>query len=407
MTSCEPIVIAGGVYRELCMHPRWDEYFGSAGRAAAAIAALGIPARLHAYADVEARASMEARAALGGYEIVLRPMGRTPGFHYIHGLSTPIVQKDDMQVRLEVRADCVLRFGMIEGDAVVAGRRVVYDPQDAVSPKSFHANGSTADELALVLNRHEAALLLGRVLENSEQMARELAEREGASVVIIKQGPQGALVLENGSASRVPAYRTPKVWKIGSGDQFAANFAAAWLGRGVSAHDAADSASKATAYYCAHFGAFPDAEALAAFNPAQIAIGPHWLDSRRPIVYLAGPFFNLSQLWLVEQARTALIEMGLLVFSPFHDVGRGSAQDVVSQDLEGIKKAAVVLALADGMDAGTVYEIGYARALNCPVVVYSECETIEARKMMEGSDCVLVEDFVTAIYQTVWEAARV
>lgn len=406
MSSREPIAIAGGVYRELCMHPRWDEYFGSAGRAAAALAALGIPARLHAYADAEAHSSMEARSALGSFETVLLPMGRTPGFHYIHGLSSPIVQKDSLQVRLEVRADDVLRFGMIEGDAVVAGRRVVYDPQDALNPKSFRANGSTADELALVLNYHEATLLLGHAREDVEQMARELAEREGASVVIIKQGPRGALVLENGNVSRVPAYRAPKVWKIGSGDQFAANFAAAWLGRGESAHDAANSASKATAYYCAHFGAFPDVEALDAFDPAPISIGPRWAEGHRPLAYLAGPFFNLSQLWLVEQARTALLEMGLPVFSPFHDVGRGSAQDVVSKDLDGIKMAGVMLALADGMDAGTVYEIGFARALDCPVIVYSEGETTEDLKMMEGSDCILVEDFVSAIYHTVWEAAR-
>jgi nucleoside 2-deoxyribosyltransferase len=389
------------------MHPRWDEYFGSAGRAAAAMAGLGVSARLHGFADVDARASMEARTILGGFGLVLSPTPRTPGFHYIHGLSTPIVQKGDEHVSLDVTADRVLRFGMIEGDARVSGRRVVYDPQDAVNPQSFRANGSTADELAIVLNRHEAALLLGRAPDDAEQMARELAARERASIVVIKQGPRGAFVLEDDVASRVPAYRTPAVWKIGSGDQFAANFAAAWLGQGLSAHAAADRASKATAYYCAHMGAFPDSEALDAFDPMPIQIGPQWVEGKRPLVYLAGPFFNLSQLWLVEQARTALIEMGLPVFSPFHDVGRGSAQDVVSQDLDGIKEAGVVLAIADGMDAGTVYEIGYARALGCPVVVYSECETVEDRKMMEGSGCILVEDFVSAIYHTVWEAAGV
>lgn len=407
MSAIESIAIAGGVYRELCMHPRWDQYFGSAGRAAASMAALGVPARLHAFADDNARASMEAHTVFGGFELALQPVPQTPGFHYIHGLSTPIVQRDGTQSTLNVTADCVLRFGMIEGDARVAGRRVVYDPQDARNPQSFRANGSTADELALVLNRHEAGLLLRAASNDPEQMARALAAHEGASVVVIKQGPRGALVFDNGKVTRVPAYQTHRVWKIGSGDQFAANFAAAWLAQGLSAHDAADRASKATAYYCQHAGSFPDPAALSAFNPAPIQIGPRWAAGERPLVYLAGPFFNLSQLWLVEQARTALKEMGMPVFSPFHDVGRGSAEDVVEQDLEGIRKAGVVLALADGMDAGTVYEIGYARALDRPVVVYSECETIEDRKMMEGSACVLVEDFVSAIYHTVWEAARV
>lgn len=207
--------------------------------------------------------------------------------------------------------------------------------------------------------------------------------------------------------THVPAYRTDSVWKIGSGDQFAANFAAAWLSQNRSAHDAADIASRATAYYCQHKGSFPNRRALDDFNPASIQIGSCWKSRKYPCVYLAGPFFNLSQLWLVEQARTALLSMGVSVFSPFHDVGPGSAQDVVEKDLEGIKAAHVVLALADGMDSGTVYEIGYARALNIPVVVYSESETIENLKMMEGSGCVLVKDFVSAIYHAVWEAVRV
>lgn len=389
------------------MHPRWDQYFGSAGRAAASMAALGVPVRLHAFADDMARESMVARTLFGGFQLALEPIAQTPGFHYIHGLSTPIVQRDDTQSTLNVTADSILRFGMIEGDARVTGRRVVYDPQDAKNPQSFHANGSTADELAVVLNRHEAELLLGDASDDVEHMARALATQERASVVVIKQGPRGALVLDNGTVTRVPAYQTHLIWKIGSGDQFAANFTAAWLGQGLGAHEAAERASKATAYYCEHNGSFPDSATLAAFNPEPIKIGPRWAAGDRPIVYLAGPFFNLSQLWLVEQARTALMHMGLPVFSPFHDVGRGSAEDVVAQDLEGIKKAGVVLALADGMDAGTVYEIGYARALDCPVVVYSESETIEDRKMMEGSACVLVEDFVSAIYHTVWQAARV
>lgn len=407
MSGVEPIAVVGGVYRELCMHPRWDQCFGSAGRAAASMAALGVPVRLHAFADDMARESMEARTLFGGFELALRPVAQTPGFHYIHGLSTPIIQRDNRRASLDVTADRILRFGMIEGDARVVGKRVVYDPQDAQYPQSFRANGSTADELALVLNRHEAGLLLGEASEDAERMARAVAEREGARVVVIKQGPRGALVFDKGTVTHVPAYQTHLVWKIGSGDQFAANFAAGWLDQGLSAHDAANRASKATAYYCEHNGSFPDQRTLEAFNPDPIQIGPRWAAGERPIVYLAGPFFNLSQLWLVEQARAALTHMGMPVFSPFHDVGRGSAQDVVAQDLEGIKRSGVVLALADGMDAGTVYEIGFARALDCPVVVYSECETIEDRKMMEGSACVLVEDFVSAIYHTVWEAARV
>jgi nucleoside 2-deoxyribosyltransferase len=93
------------------------------------------------------------------------------------------------------------------------------------------------------------------------------------------------------------------------------------------------------------------------------------------------------------------------VFSPYHDVGHGSADDVVFKDLEAIKKADLVFAVGDGLDSGTVYEVGYARSQDKPVIVYCENETQESLKMMQGSGCTLCEDFVTAIYRSFWIAA--
>jgi len=123
-------------------------------------------------------------------------------------------------------------------------------------------------------------------------------------------------------------------------------------------------------------------------------------------VYLAGPFFTLNQLWLVKQARTDLRSLGLEVFSPIHDVGGGSPEAVVQPDLAAIKGADILFAIVDGLDPGTVYEIGYARSQGKPVVVYSENETNEDLKMMIGDGCIMQSDYATAIYHTVWEAAK-
>ena len=68
----------------------------------------------------------------------------------------------------------------------------------------------------------------------------------------------------------------------------------------------------------------------------------------------------MSQLWLVEEARTALQNAGFKVFSPYHDVGIDDADEVVPKDIQGIEDADVMLALCDGLDAGTLFEIGYA-----------------------------------------------
>ncbi len=397
-------VIAGGVYRERCMRPAWQEIYGSAGRAASAMAAMGAHVELHTYYDPLTESVLATRAALEDFRISGQPISESILFDYDHGLATPrIYGVKGHQPALQITANQVLRFGLLEGDAIVYGKRVVYDPQSPITPEPFHANGSTADELALILNRHEAAVLSGRMNASAESMAEALIHGGHAQVVIIKQGPLGAMVHDGQSAELVPAYRSRFVWKIGSGDHFAAHFAFRWMEEGRSAAESADLASQATAYYCQTRG-FATPGTLTSFASEAISPTDSFRKGLRRRVYLAGPFFTLAQLWLVEQARKDLRDMGLEVFSPYHDVGHGSAEDVVTLDLAGIEKADIVFAIADGMDSGTVYEIGYARAKDKPVIVYCENESTENKKMMQGSSCRLCEDYVSAIYYTLWTA---
>ena len=110
---------------------------------------------------------------------------------------------------------------------------------------------------------------------------------------------------------------------------------------------------------------------------------------------------------MVEQARNSLLAMGLEVFSPYHDVGLGIANDVVAKDLEALDRSDIVFALVDGLDTGTVFEIGYARARGIPVVVYSERhQGGEDLKMMEGTGCILCNDYTTSVYTALWEAVQ-
>lgn len=50
---------------------------------------------------------------------------------------------------------------MLEPEALVRADHAVCDPQNAYQLARFHYNGSTAKQLALVLNRHEATLMTG------------------------------------------------------------------------------------------------------------------------------------------------------------------------------------------------------------------------------------------------------
>lgn len=406
MTAPSSIQIAGGLYEEICVRPRWHEIFGSGGRAASALAKV-LPSgavTLNCYGDAAALDVANARAALDGSHVLGAVVDRTCSFRYTHGLDRPLIDRPRQPHHaIAVRAPRILRFGMLEGSAVVHGERVVYDPQNAVDPEPFGYNGSTARELAVVLNEREAASMTGLRGGAADVLAAEVLARNSADLVVLKRGPYGALVRQGDASVEIPAYWTSSVWKLGSGDVFAAHFALRWAVERLPPVLSARLASQATALYC-EGAAFPSLGAIAGNTRQEVTVSDRVRHGRRPKVYLAGPFFNLAQLWLVEQARQNLSHFGLDVFSPYHDVGYGSAADVVGPDLEGIRHADLVLALVDDLDSGTIYEVGYARALGKPVVVYCENESEGDLKMMSGSGCSICTDYVSAVYHTLWTA---
>lgn len=403
------IQVVGGIYREWCREGPaggcWDEICGSGLRAAASLRAWVDEVTLHAYvADGEREAALSTAAA---FEIGLQGVTRssTVSFIYDHALSTPHLLPQWHLVKKEapfsVSGDTILRFGMVEGDPVVRGRRVVYDPQSPLSPALFAANGSTAEDLIVVANRQELTLMTG-----NPDVAAGAAElcRNGTHGVIVKLGPRGLLVVTDKSTTRLPAYYTDRVWPLGSGDVFSAAVAGEWGLRGSSLVDSADLASKAVATYVSSPRLLPpDLTAIrkGQFTPVQVAER-----SSTARVYLAGPFFTMSQRWLIDQARAALRQPGVGVFSPFHDVGVGDAHEVAPVDLKAIDESAAVLGLLDGLDAGTVFELGYARSRGIPVVVFVQNEPEEPMKMIVGSGCRVVNDFPTAIYHAIWTVLR-
>lgn len=401
------IRLTGGVYYEQCMCPTWQELFGSGGRAATAIARLGGHVALDTYTDLTAEAILRQRAVLEGFSVSSYSIDQSLHFRYTHGLAKPSIQPlpETSSTILQITAENVVRFGLLEGDCVVDARNAVYDPQSSRHPAPFHENGSKAERLALVLNRSEAEALHGNDELSAADLARALSTSQNAEIVIIKMGPAGALLFYDGQSHHIPSFVTSQVWKIGSGDVFVASFAHFWLEEGLTPLKAAMQASRATAYYCETKG-FASKTELETYHPAAASLPKKSRTGRPPLVYLAGPFFSLAQLWLIEEARVRLLEMGLKVFSPVHDVGHGPADEVVQKDLDAIHDCDLMLAIGDGLDAGTIYEIGYARALKKPVIMYVENESEEDQKMMAGSGCTLTKDFVTAIYQTAWKAAE-
>ncbi|MDP9649678.1 PfkB family carbohydrate kinase [Paraburkholderia caledonica] len=409
MSALPSINIVGGAYEEQCLKPQWHEVFGSAGRAASAIAAFADPdlVTLHCYVDRLTEPVLAARCALEHSHLVSVPVERVSSFRYHHGLATPSIDAPTTRYEpIRLHASHIVRFGMLEGDAIVHGNQVVYDPQSAHTPPVFQANGSTASRLAVVLNQREALSMTGLAGASAEELAKAVLVSNQAEVVVIKLGPLGALTYDGSQYQLIPPYASDNVWKIGSGDIFVSHFTYRWMHEQRPVSECALLASQATSQYC-DTGGFPTPatfgqSARPAITPSQRFLGGH-----RPVVYLAGPFFTLAQLWLIDQARANLQSFGLEVFSPYHDVGHGSADDVVELDLDGIRRSDIMFAVGDGLDTGTIFEIGYARARDMPVVVYCENESSENQKMMQGSGCIMCADYVSAIYRTLWTAISV
>jgi len=115
---------------------------------------------------------------------------------------------------IKVTGDVVLRFGMLEGDAVVDARVAIYDPQSAFGAVAFKANGSRAGRVAVIMNRNEAHQMTGHA--EPVAAAKNLINSGEAEVVVVKMGGKGALLTTRDGIHVVPAYRTSRVWKIGS-----------------------------------------------------------------------------------------------------------------------------------------------------------------------------------------------
>lgn len=402
--------IAGGFYREICRHPLWNEFYGSGGRAAAALQGCGAAIHLHTFASDISRDNLEACAEAFEYQADFVPIPSTVSFNYFHPLSCPvIIPAPDSFIerpRITLEGECILRFGMLEGTAVVDGKRVVYDPQSPFMPEPFAQNGSAAEQLAIIANLGEAAKLTAQ--SELQRIGACLINDHNAEVAVIKNGADGAYVFTKDHASvRVPAYETTHVFKIGSGDIFSAVFAFFWATHQRDAVEAAELAAEATARYCEN-AVLPLTDLESNGNYPTVGLSQSTVaDDSCPFdIYLAAPFFDIAQLWFVDELRKLLKAAGLKVFSPMHDVGRGSANDVAGPDLDGLNRSRGVLAWVDGLDAGTVFEIGYARAHGIPVTAYCERVADEDLKMIIGSGCDVVRDLTTAIYKAVWQVRR-
>jgi len=300
---------------------------------------------------------------------------------------------------LEAKDENILVFGMLDAEFKVVGDRVVYDPQTSDLQTRFSSTGSVAKELVIVLNYSEAKRMSGK--ESLIEIRDVLFNEEHCTALIVKMGVRGAVLFRNTSdeGMTIPVYKTNKVNLIGSGDIFTGYFVWSWF-QGNSLEESAINASRAVACYSESHVIESIGEDLSKYDFEELVVTCK--ESKQ--VYLAGPFFTYAQRWLVNEFYTALRNIGVSVFSPYHDVGLGDAKQVTDLDLQGLDKSSIIFAIVDGMDSGTIFEVGYAKAKAKNVIIYSEQEYGKSIQMMEGTHCEIVNSFTEAVYKVGWYA---
>ena len=89
-------------------------------------------------------------------------------------------------------------------------------------------------------------------------------------------------------------------------------------------------------------------------------------------VYIAGPFFNQVELEFVQEVEFILESAGIQYFSPrsegvlieMKDKEKAAALERIYQsNIDNICECNTMIAIIDGRDPGTIFEIGYMTAL--------------------------------------------
>lgn len=387
------MIIVGGAYWESIRHPKKSNLYGSGLKGAMAMSRIIDNLKLVTVCSDAEEQEIKSVCNTYGIDCDLHKREVPIEFLYLTPMTVPrVLGVRNQNIEFEVEGDFILSYGMLEAHPKLKAKRIVLDPQ---KPKQtlLDLNSIKCDEIVLVLNSHESAELTG--FSDPEAAADELLKNYSLFGVIIKCGAIGALAKSKTEKDWVGVRPSQSVWPVGSGDIFSAAFAVGWGKLGKSILEAADYASKAVNVWTVNPDVFPLDKDFEKVASKKI------VSRRKPKIYLAGPFFNLSQLWLIETTYSALLNLGCEVFSPYHNVGLGG-DEVAKKDLDGLDTCNSMIALLDGKDEGTIFEAGYAISKNIQCVGYCSDVNSSQLKMIRGSGINLYSDLSTAIYKSIW-----
>lgn len=380
------MIIVGGIYLERCVAPASVSLLGSGGRAALALSGLASQLRLHAFYPAQDAHEVFPNFEAESVDLMLHPSEARIAFDYLYPLARPRISPIPLPSSgvVDIAGETVLRFGCLEGEFRVQAKTAIYDPQSAIAPVPFGANGSRAERLALVMNRAELFASTG--IENLEQAVAVIRRRDRADVVVVKSGPAGAYVFVGDELPQhIPAFESRAVHKVGSGDVFSATFAHYWASIGLEPHEAARLASLHTADYV-------ESRRLPLEAPPSVRPPAQTTNGRG--VYLWSKPEGASGQWLHDEALDALGELA---------PGSKSAWSCAKSGEKVDERAfPVVLMVVPTLDAEAIAYAADARRHGQSVVVYYEKETNGEGSTLASIGCLIYTELASALYHASW-----
>lgn len=393
------VSIIGGVYREINLENNSTEIFGSGLRCAKYFLENKEKIKFFTSGNLETIEHLSRyEKVYDNFEYKCTNFSNLLTFKYSFALDNPLIYPNPLKINttkeIKVNDDNIVCFGMLESEFSINAKKAIYDPQTSVRPKRFSTFGK-ADSLVYIVNSNESKVLSQS--DDIEEIKKFFFNTENAYALIIKNGPFGATLYYDNKEIKIPSYITNNVNKIGSGDIFTSSFAYYWLVKSNSIEHSVLKASKTTALFC-------DKEIMTdidSFNGFEYQEHNAKELSNKQI-YLASPFFSLSEIILVDKVRNSFIDFGVNIFSPFHDIGYGNNETIATKDLEAIEKSDIIFCLLDGLDSGTLIEAGFSMAKNKKIVGYHTTCDDSSLLMLKPAKLSSYKNLTTAIYQTIW-----
>jgi len=107
------------------------------------------------------------------------------------------------------------------------------------------------------------------------------------------------------------------------------------------------------------------------------------------MVYIAGPFFNVEQITLINNIRFVIEEAGLDFFSPKDECmfvpGVTTPEEVLDINMSALNKSKLLVCLTNDKDPGTMFEAGYCYSIGVPII-YIWLTDVKHKKFSQAID---------------------